>query len=223
MQMNMVTLSEAFDEVIRYRGERLKCEQQEIDAALMEINHIVRQEFVESFQRQFDDMRASKLGLAKWSKGDNELYAKLDKSMMESGADYTLFYRLLSDVSCEDDPAEAFSRVEAAFYKQVDYEASAVWLGWFQEYLSRIRLQKEELPDAARKQAMCSVNPKFILRNWMGTLAAEAADEGDYSTLKEIQECLERPYEEQSETVSDKYFRKTPPEFVGQPGVAFMS
>ena len=57
----------------------------------------------------------------------------------------------------------------------------------------------------------------------MGTLAAEAADEGDYSTLKEIQECLERPYEEQSEEVSDKYFRKTPHEFIGQPGVAFMS
>lgn len=223
MQMNMVTLSEAFDEVIRYRGEQLGCKQHEVDAALTKINHIVREEFVASFQRQFDDMRASKLGLVQWGKGDNELFAKLDKGMNDSGADYTLFYRLLSDVSCEDDPAEAFSRVEAAFYKEIDYETSSVWLAWFQEYLLRIRQQKDELPDAERKRGMDRVNPKFILRNWMGTLAYEQAENGDFSVLKEMQQCLERPYEEQTEAVSEKYFRKTPPEFVQKPGVAFMS
>ena len=70
---------------------------------------------------------------------------------------------------------------------------------------------------------MDKTNPKYILRNWMGTLAYEMAEEGDYSVLKEIHTLLSDPFSEQSDELSEKYFTLTPEWARDMPGVAFMS
>ena len=56
---------------------------------------------------------------------------------------------------------------------------------------------------------MRSVNPKYVLRNWMAQLAIDAAEKGDYTVAEELHHLLKSPYEEQFEYES-KWFQKRP-------------
>ena len=55
---------------------------------------------------------------------------------------------------------------------------------------------------------MNSVNPKYVLRNYMAQLAIDAADRGDYSLIDELFNVLLKPYDEQPE--AEKWFTKRP-------------
>jgi uncharacterized protein YdiU (UPF0061 family) len=223
MHMNLVTLSEAFDEVIKHRGNQLNLAKGEIEAALVEINKIVKDDFPVIFQQYFDAMRARKLGLVSFSgPKDNEFYSRLDRAMYRQ-VDFTMFFRLLSQVKNTDDAADAMSRVEAAFYDGAAEGGVQEWIAWFDEYLARLRAQESVMSDEERSKSMNQTNPKFVLRNWMGTQAYEAAESGDYSLIEEIYQCLRSPYDEQSDDISDKYFLKTPSWAKDKAGVAFFS
>jgi uncharacterized protein YdiU (UPF0061 family) len=66
-------------------------------------------------------------------------------------------------------------------------------------------------------------NPKYIFRNWMGVLAYERAEEGDFSVINELEALLKSPYDEQSEEMSKKWYAKAPTWAQGMPGSAFLS
>ena len=53
-----------------------------------------------------------------------------------------------------------------------------------------------------------TVNPKYVLRNYMAQLCIDEADKGDYSLLKELFEMLKKPYDEQLNL--QKWFAKRP-------------
>ena len=55
---------------------------------------------------------------------------------------------------------------------------------------------------------MNSVNPKYVLRNYMAHLAIEAAEKADYSLIEELHQLLKNPYQEQPE--HQKWFAKRP-------------
>ena len=55
---------------------------------------------------------------------------------------------------------------------------------------------------------MNSINPKYVLRNYMAQLCIDDADKGDYSLLNELFELLKKPYDEQPD--SQKWFAKRP-------------
>ena len=55
---------------------------------------------------------------------------------------------------------------------------------------------------------MNSVNPKFVLRNYMSQLAIDKANEGDYGLIAELFQLLKQPYDEQPEY--QKWFAKRP-------------
>ena len=223
MHMNLVTLSDAFDAIIRHRGASLNLPRDEVDTALKQIETIVRKDFPDMFQGRFNAMRASKMGLLDWNDADALEYAEFDQLKYKSSVDYIMFYRLLGVVSVKDSADEALTRIEPAFYDASKVDLTA-WQNWFDSYyLPRIRGQEAILDDAARKALMDRTNPKFILRNWMGTLAYEKAEKGDYSVLKEIHSLLSDPYAEQSDELSEKYFALTPDWARNMPGVAFMS
>ena len=69
-------------------------------------------------------------------------------------------------------------------------------------------LQIETPSDANRKKAMNTVNPKYVLRNYMAQLAIDAADKDDFSIIQELHELLKKPYAEQVD--SEKWFAKRP-------------
>lgn len=82
------------------------------------------------------------------------------------------------------------------------------------------QLSSEGVSEEERRQQMNSVNPKFILRNYLCQNAIEAAEAGNYEELTQLYEVLKKPYDEQPGM--EKY-TATPPEWANQLGVCMLS
>ena len=90
--------------------------------------------------------------------------------------------------------------------EEVSGEILEAWKKWFSQYLER--LKAENLSDQERSQRMNSINPKYVLRNYMAQLAIDAADKEDYSLVNEFYTLLQKPYDEQPDY--QKWFAKRP-------------
>ena len=66
-------------------------------------------------------------------------------------------------------------------------------------------------------------NPKYTWREWLIAPAYQQAEEGNYSLVKELQEVLSHPYDEQSKEIEDKYYRLKPKEFFNAGGISHYS
>jgi uncharacterized protein YdiU (UPF0061 family) len=70
-------------------------------------------------------------------------------------------------------------------------------VSWLRRYIARV--QDDKTDDIRRKEAMNSVNPKYVLRNYLAQLAIDKAEQGDNSMVNELLEVLRHPYDEQPE------------------------
>ena len=55
---------------------------------------------------------------------------------------------------------------------------------------------------------MNTINPKYVLRNYMAQFTIDAAEKEDYSLIDELFQLLKNPYDEQSN--KEKWFAKRP-------------
>ena len=55
---------------------------------------------------------------------------------------------------------------------------------------------------------MDTVNPKYILRNYISQMVIEAAEKEDYSMLDEVYNMIKNPYDNQEQF--NKWFAKRP-------------
>lgn len=76
------------------------------------------------------------------------------------------------------------------------------------------------IPDDERKISMDSVNPKYILRNYLCQTAIDAAEIGDFGEVRSLLKLVEHPYDEQPGM--EKYAR-LPPAWAYRPGVCMLS
>ncbi|MDO6518822.1 protein adenylyltransferase SelO [Zobellia uliginosa] len=165
--------------------------------------------FKTKFEQKYRDMMKSKIGLYKADGLDPHLLDDLEENLQLTETDMTLFFRNLANFKKQETNSGAFMEVVGdAFYTpdEVSGEVLEKWKVWFATYQNR--LGQEELSDAERKQKMNSVNPKYVLRNYMAQLAIDAADKGDYALIDELFVLLKKPYEEQPE--QEKWFAKRP-------------
>ena len=169
---------------------------------------LLLQEFQQLYLSDYLDMMRSKLGLKKIDAGDGKLISKLEKNLQLSETDMTIFFRELSSVKKNASPGSAIATINEAFYKpeEIKKEILKAWENWFEKYLNRLNL--EDHSDEERTIAMNSVNPKYVLRNYMAQVAIETAEKEDYTILKELHGLLKNPYEEQAEL--DKWYAKRP-------------
>ena len=167
----------------------------------------ILEQYRTDFQKRYLEMMKGKLGLLTDDDNDNELAKALEENLQLTETDMTLFFRLLGDFN-KTCSVEGLTLVQASFYnaEELTTDIKQKWIGWFAQYAAR--LQKESLSDKERKTKMDSVNPKYVLRNYMAQLAIDSAEEGDYSVIDELYQLLKHPYAEQKE--SEKWFAKRP-------------
>ena len=80
------------------------------------------------------------------------------------------------------------------------------WHFWFAQYLNI--LKEESNSNEERKTLLNSVNPKYVLRNYMAQMAIELAEKEEYSLIDEFYTLLLHPYDEQPQF--EKWFAKRP-------------
>lgn len=138
------------------------------------------------FQAKYQDLMRRRLGLATAEADDHLLVEQLLQCMQNSGVDYNLFFRRLGDAPAE----QALATLRDDF---VDREA---FDQWGQALLARLAREPAEAP-AYRRQRMHSVNPLYLLRNYLAQQAIEAAEQGDYGLVRQLHTVLTRPFDEQ--------------------------
>jgi len=171
----------------------------------------LRDRFSEAMGHQIEAMWASKLGLPSY---DASLVNELLELMVLSKADYTIFFRRLSEIP------EQLSPLKASFYLPSSKELDGRWERWLQRWRNGI---KDCGDPQATSAAMKRTNPKITWREWLIAPAYELAAEGDYSLIQELQAVFSHPYDVQSAEVEATYDRLKPREFFNAGGVSHYS
>jgi uncharacterized protein YdiU (UPF0061 family) len=165
---------------------------------------------------EYQSIMTRKLGLTKYNK---QLISKLLNNLAVDKVDYTNFFRLLSNVKADRGipENELLVPLKAALL-DIGKERKDAWISWVQTYIEE--LVESGIPDEERKAAMNSVNPKYILRNYLCQSAIDVAEQGDYEEVRRLLKVMQHPYDEQPGM--EKYAR-LPPAWAYRPGVCMLS
>jgi uncharacterized protein YdiU (UPF0061 family) len=166
-----------------------------------------------TFAAKYLGMMKAKIGLTTQHTEDEKLITDLETVLAKTETDMTIFFRNLSNVSKTlevpvKDELGFLAEVMDSFYKPEELKGEVLffWKDWMKRYVAR--LKDETATDEERKQVMNTVNPKYVLRNYMAQFAIDAANKGNYSIVGELFTVLEKPYNEQPE--AQKWFAKRP-------------
>lgn len=151
-----------------------------------------------TFNESHEEKMLRKLGLTAQSEADAALVEELPSCLEEAEIDMTLFFRQISHLAAT---LASESGSEAALFGEfiaaTSYAASPETQRleeWLHRYARRLR---EESEDAGSIRAtMLSVNPKYVLRNWLAQGAIEGAQAGDLSALHRLMGVLQTPFDE---------------------------
>ncbi len=147
---------------------------------------------------RFDALFRAKLGLEQKHEDDQQLMSELLELLQREQSDYSLFFRQL----CYFESATA-NTLQDRF---IDRSAFNHWAHKYQQ-----RLKWENSETKTRQTAMRSVNPKFILRNYLAQQAIDkATHEQDYSEIDRLLKILQSPYDEHS---AFDHYAKEPPDW----------
>ena len=159
-------------------------------------------EYQEIYSTQYNAMMSKKFGFTLALEDDKKIITTLLDLLETNNVDYTLFFRKLSQLISEEDKTTC----RDLFIDRASFDS------WFEQYQER--LQQENIFPKARCEQMKSVNPKFILRNYMAEIAIrKAQDEKDYSEIENLMIILSRPFDEHPEF---EHYAGHPPEWSHQ-------
>lgn len=165
----------------------------------------IRSGFAKVMQEEMEKMFATKLGLGTFNAA---LFSELATLMMQTSVDYTIFFRELSSIPDDIHP------LKKSFYNDVDEALEQRWSEWLAKWQSLVISTSEE---------MKRINPKYSLREWLLAPAYQQAAKGDYALIRELQEVMTQPYDEQSKAVEEKFYKLKAPELSALGGVSHMS
>ncbi len=155
------------------------------------------------FNRRWPQMMADKLGIAGFDPiVDQPLIDELLSLLVRAETDMTLFFRGLAGIdtvsgAIDDDVLVA--PLLGAYYREDQFSGDhrSTTIAWLHRY--RERVARSGRPDSQRRKAMDSVNPKYVLRNYLAQLAIDDAENGDFALTNELLDVLRNPYDEQFE------------------------
>jgi uncharacterized protein YdiU (UPF0061 family) len=171
----------------------------------------IREGFADAMGQALDAMWASKLGLIRY---DAELVQDLLQLMVSSKADFTIFFRRLSDIP------EHISALQESFYLPCSEELDGQWTLWLQRWRDQVTGRGDL---SATSAAMKRVNPAVTWREWLIAPAYEQAAQGDYGLVSELQEVFRHPYDALAPELAATYDRLKPREFFNAGGVSHYS
>ena len=187
-------------------------------------------EFQSVMRMQMKKMWAAKLGLVLEEEGegfDYELFSELQKLMVKTPVDYTIFFRELSSIPDDIGPLKkSFYNHSSTNSAQKTEEMDTLWEAWLVKWKSRLNSSADASSPRSYEEIskqMKLVNPKYILREWFVKPAYQQATAGNYSLIKELQNVMTNPYAEQLQEIEDKYYRLKPSEFFSIGGLSHLS
>lgn len=179
--------------------------------------------FASVMQVQMEKMWAAKLGLDTFNA---ELFNELVALMMQTSVDYIIFFRELSMLP--DD----IGSLKKSFYQNPTYNLDPErinkrWSEWLTKWKALITkaytTESQPFSHEELSNKMKQVNPKYSLREWLVVPAYQQAKEGNYSLIRELQEVMTNPYDEQSKGVEEKFYRLKPHAFFEVGGLSYYS
>lgn len=159
---------------------------------------------------QHNVMMLQKLGLDPSTQNADLLIEDLKTNLHQSEMDMTLFFRSLSSFDPDSSVQFIANLKKYSYAEDLPTEQKGFqphiksWTKWFERYSKEIGQQIN--PNRAAE--MNTINPKYVLRNYMAQLAIDAADNEDYSLIEELFTMLKSPYDEQESM--NKWFAKRP-------------
>ncbi|MBV1898985.1 MAG: hypothetical protein ACJA2Y_001599 [Cycloclasticus pugetii] len=157
-------------------------------------------EYAERYGQQWLLMMSKKLGFSQLEEEtDSELVKQLLSFFSLHETDMTIFFRRLADIQTTSDDfnvATAIEHLKPAFYiDELELQAKEAITEWLVRYVKRC--EQEPQNAVQRRALMNSVNPKYVLRNYLAQLAIDKSEKGDHSMVNELLEVLRHPYDEQ--------------------------
>ncbi|CAN4104772.1 unnamed protein product [Withania somnifera] len=168
------------------------------------------------FMDDYQAIMTRKLGLVKYNQ---KLISELLKNMAIDKVDYTNFFRSLSNIKADPPiPEDQLLIPLKAVLLDTGIERKDAWTSWVKSYIQE--LSTTGVSDEERRFAMNSVNPKYILRNFLCQSAIDAAEQGDFSEVRQLLKVMQCPFDEQP--TMEKY-ALLPPAWALRPGVCMLS
>ncbi|MEM7467852.1 MAG: YdiU family protein [Pseudomonadota bacterium] len=158
--------------------------------------------YAKTYDEEYPRMMAAKLGLQKFiPESDKNLIEHLEEILQLTETDMTVFFRQLTNLNkasaVSEDDSVAVELIDSAYYLPSDVTGKKLsrMANWLRAY--QRRLLTDAQTDAARRQGMNQVNPKYVLRNYLAQLAIDKSEQGDHGLIADLLETLRHPYDEQ--------------------------
>ena len=165
-------------------------------------------DYVTLYNDNIQTMRAQKLGMKEY---DDGLHQELHEILQLVETDMTIFYRKLADIDTET-PSQSMEQLLTplmdSYYQPAELNDDYMQRidSWLRQYQQAI--QNEGINDSDRKKKMNQVNPKYVFRNYLAQLAIDDAEQGDFTFIHTLLDCLRHPYDDQPDM--EKFAAKRP-------------
>lgn len=154
-----------------------------------------------AYTRHYDRLLLQKLGFEPADAALLPLGSELLAQMADSGTDYTNLFRILSSIGSEAGAEAPVLQDQFIDRERFDH--------WFADY--RAALRSHARPDAERQAALRTINPKYVLRNYMAQIAIDkATQERDYTELDRQFKLLQAPFDEHPDM---EHYAGAPPDW----------
>ena len=181
--------------------------------------------YAEFYNSSWQKMMANKLGLGEFKGEDDEaLVMDLLNTLKLVETDMTIFFRLLTQLNSNDQNQsddDLLKPIIDAYYveDQLTDTYKSKMADWLRRYCQR--LAENHLSNPDRISLMNSVNPKYVMRNYLAQLAIDKSAENDHSLVNELLEVMKKPYDEQPG--KEKFAEKRPDWARHRPGCSMLS
>lgn len=178
-----------------------------LNKAQQALSRTVLDKFDEEYKKQFMRLNGKKLGLNLSVDPDDENFvAVLLKMMEDTQADFIMTFRQLGEIPLTELKIGELNEKVWALRTLSKHKWFPAWTRMYSQLLNT-----QGISDLDRMDSMLSVNPRYILRNWVAQNAIAKAEANDFSYVNKVLQILEKPFTEQP--VAEELGFSSPPPY----------